>query len=76
MSIFPSAPRAAQAGGLVANRKDRTMNVTIYLEGGVIQDVEKDDEDTVLVYDYDVEGEPEEKLDRDKYGRRCCISKW
>ena len=52
------------------------MNVTIYLEGGVIQDIEKDDEDTVLVYDYDVEGEPEENLDTDKYGRRCCISKW
>ena len=47
--------------------------VTVYVEGGVIQDIDKPEGVVVKVMDYDVEGD---FPCRDDNGRPCCICFW
>jgi hypothetical protein len=63
---YRSAPAAAIRAGMVDVR----------LSGGVIQDVTNRGDSTIRVFDYDVEGTPQELLDQDEQGEPCIITEY
>lgn len=50
--------------------------VEVFLEGGVVHDVHVPDDVEVVIYDYDVEGEDEVRIQCDSTGAECTITKW
>lgn len=50
--------------------------IDVRLSGGVVQDVHGRTGKIVRLFDYDVEGTPEEQLDLDEDGEPCVISTW
>ena len=59
--------------------QDEAGKVTIYVEGGLVQDVTKSSEEIeVIIRDYDVEGmvDGDPLLTKDEQGRECCQAKW
>lgn len=50
--------------------------VTVYLEGGIIQNVDVPEDVEVEVIDYDTEGADTGMLQRDEAGNDCIITVW
>jgi hypothetical protein len=50
--------------------------VKVYMEGGVIQDMEVPAGVKVDVYDFDVEGADEERITKTPLGEECVLSEW
>lgn len=50
--------------------------VHIYMEGGIIQDIEYPAGVKILVYDYDVEGADADRIEKDGRGDDCIITRY
>ena len=54
----------------------RPRTVKVYVSGGVVQNVKTPRGVSVLVYDHDIDGEPQRRLSRDDEGKLCIIGLW
>lgn len=50
--------------------------VHVFMEGGLIQNIELPDGVTVKVYDYDLDGVDADRIEKDGKGGDCTISVW
>ena len=50
--------------------------VTVYVRGGVVQDVEVPAGVEVVIYDYDVDDVPEAEISKDPEGAPCIVNVW
>lgn len=50
--------------------------VNVFMEGGVIHNVEVPEGVKVVVYDYDTEGADADRLSKDGKGDDCLITTW
>lgn len=50
--------------------------VNVFLEGGIVQNIEVPEGVEVHVYDYDVEGLEQDRIEKDGLGDDCAITIW
>jgi len=53
-----------------------TKTVHVFMEGGVIQNIEIPAGVVVKVYDYDLEGVEKDRIEKDGLGDDCTIAVW
>jgi len=62
------------------NRPEHTVKavseVNVFMEGGVIHNIQFPADVRVTVYDYDTEGVEAERLSKDRKGDACLITEW
>jgi hypothetical protein len=57
-------------------KKKSTAQVNVFMEGGIIQNIELPAGVRVTVYDYDVEGVDADRIEKDGKGDECTIATW
>lgn len=55
---------------------EEEIEVKVYLDDGLVQEVKKPNNVKVIVYDLDIEGVVDEVLEKDDEGRECFLSEW
>ena len=61
---------------MIVDLRLETKTVHVFMEGGVIQDIQMPEGVQVKVYDYDIEDVDPDQIKKDGNGDECTIAVW